>query len=178
MGIKLTAGYMVALQDSPLPPQELDAFSNKEGGTSTDDGLFQMVPVFRGRGRGRLEMMKPGLEMQEEAMVKMTRQLMYGMPEFSFWKLFVQCVVCKAVVLRQGMYTYHNCPNPVVDGLLVQRQDQCPYTRSGLRGGQQLRITRRQHSGEIISVDIRENEEAPWTRVPTRSIRSNSQQDE
>ena len=35
--------------------------------------------------------------------------LVYGMNEDLFWETFVQCLVCKAIMLRMGIFTSHRC---------------------------------------------------------------------
>ena len=37
------------------------------------------------------------------------RDLALGLPEHRFWNLFVQCSLCKTVVLREPFSAFHDC---------------------------------------------------------------------
>ncbi|TEB19133.1 hypothetical protein FA13DRAFT_1719154 [Coprinellus micaceus] len=39
----------------------------------------------------------------------LVENLWHGIPESSFWDLFVQCLLCKDVLLREGMMASHKC---------------------------------------------------------------------
>ncbi|TEB18702.1 hypothetical protein FA13DRAFT_1803135 [Coprinellus micaceus] len=76
------------------------------------DGLFQVMTdsVIRGRPRC-FQVINPVPRKVRDAIA---RELWRGVNEDRFWDLFVQCLVCKTVALRQAMSGGHNCS--IADG--------------------------------------------------------------
>ncbi|TEB04049.1 hypothetical protein FA13DRAFT_1807685 [Coprinellus micaceus] len=94
--------------DTPLDPQQLVHVADIERSFRAGDGLFQVMPdaVLRGRRRG-LELIQP--DVPQKTKESLVENLWHGIPESSFWDLFVQCLLCKDVLLREGMMASHKC---------------------------------------------------------------------
>ncbi|KAJ3518521.1 hypothetical protein NMY22_g13632 [Coprinellus aureogranulatus] len=119
----------------PLPPQELTYISDVSQSFRAGTGLFQAMPnaIIRGRAR-RLEVTSPDARKEKDDLVK---TLSEGVPESQFWTSFVQCVHCKAVMLRSGIQAFHTCKTAE----RIHRQ----YTPVSLRG----------RSGEVPATPFR-----------------------
>ncbi|TEB04126.1 hypothetical protein FA13DRAFT_1723346 [Coprinellus micaceus] len=93
---------------TPLDPQQLVHVADIERSFRAGDGLFQVMPdaVLRGRRRG-LELIQP--DVPQKTKESLVENLWHGIPESSFWDLFVQCLLCKDVLLREGMMASHKC---------------------------------------------------------------------
>ncbi|KAJ3518774.1 hypothetical protein NMY22_g13513 [Coprinellus aureogranulatus] len=100
--------------DYDLQPEEPNCISDLRGFVGAGEpfsGLSQVVnePTVCIRRRGaQIPQMKP--EASRKAQEVLMKSLVEGMSETAFWKNFVQCFVCKTVVLRMGTFSYHKCP--------------------------------------------------------------------
>lgn len=121
----------LVLIDEPLSPQELNFISDMPSYQPALLGLPQFVvgssPAIRGtRSRtsetgvvityNQLTAMQwlVGLRRMDpqeptEGMERLMRQLINGIPEKLFWKKFVQCIICQAVMFREGVVATHQC---------------------------------------------------------------------
>ncbi|TEB24924.1 hypothetical protein FA13DRAFT_1714230 [Coprinellus micaceus] len=107
-GIKVEA---CEKRETPLRPQELNYMSDLSGPTPPKGqaGLRQVIsePAIRGRGRFMFPQIKP--EVPKTAKKALIHSLVHGMNEDLFWDTFVQCFVCKDIMLRLGMFAAHRC---------------------------------------------------------------------
>lgn len=116
--------------DEPLDPQELNYFSDLRGTAQRSSGLSQILgepepavyirrnlgsewsrclPVTQLSDEGLPELRQLRPEVPQKAQELLMRKLVYGMTEDSFWETFVQCFVCKDVMFRLGIFSYHRC---------------------------------------------------------------------
>jgi hypothetical protein len=149
--------------------KETNLFSDVTSHTlPTRDGLVQMVPTTVGASERQgkpfcsycaarslktdnkgLTMLNPdaGTGAVDEDMLRLTRGLMRGFQEDQFWKQFVQCAVCKSVVFRRAMFSYHRCSNPDLSvPKLRTRSFRC-------------------RSGRLLRMQVKVGSEGPWQTV-------------
>ncbi|TEB19267.1 hypothetical protein FA13DRAFT_1719021 [Coprinellus micaceus] len=97
-------------RETPLSLREMSYVSDLRGPAYSQSkaGLLQMIgePSIRG-GRFRFPYVKPDVSKKEKD--ALLRSLTEGMGEDLFYGTFVQCFICKDIMLRPGMFGPHRC---------------------------------------------------------------------
>ncbi|KAF6756507.1 hypothetical protein DFP72DRAFT_1066854 [Ephemerocybe angulata] len=95
-------------RDTPLVAEEGRMGAEIQNSVRNGEGLYQVMPDIMRRGssaRLRTENLSVALEKRGSLL----SDFMLGVPEGRFWFLFVQCHLCKAVMLREPFSTFHQC---------------------------------------------------------------------
>ncbi|RXW19048.1 hypothetical protein EST38_g6803 [Candolleomyces aberdarensis] len=108
-GIKVRAYPKRAV---PLTGERMDsALSRVEPSFSGGEGLHQVMPsrIMHNHGRAPSGLVSTDLSTSLRKRCTVIRDLALGLPERRFWSLFVQCSLCKTVVLREPFSAFHEC---------------------------------------------------------------------
>ncbi|KAF6760400.1 hypothetical protein DFP72DRAFT_843308 [Ephemerocybe angulata] len=137
-GEEYTESVIGVVESLPLPRGNPDRNHTTMHG---ECGYFVCLERFYTLG-GRMTLYRErGLEVEDLSTAldrhgSLWSDLMIGVTEARFWTLFVQCQLCKTVVLREPLSVFHECHLGQLTGRFVHRPSWVPQNRNRRNGPQ------------------------------------------
>lgn len=105
--------------------------------------------------------------MQKKAVEGLFWDLVRGVSWETFSGAFAQCLICRAVVLREAMFSQHRCAGPTAHHNQHPQEDREPV-KSATNSRSRVRMRLRRVNGRLVSVHIGTGE--PGDPIRTYSV--------